>query len=402
MNTILTHLKLFVRFWRIIFVDFYQKDSLSRACALTYTTLLAMVPLMFVFVSILSIFPAFQDIPNQIQHFVFDNFVPSTGNTVQTYIQSSLNRASSLPIFSLIFLLVTAMMMMLSIETNLNGTWDVKFTRRLSMSILLYWAVLTLGPLLLATSLLLSSYFSTLSWLFHRQFLHINLILLLPFLATFIGFWFIYIIVPHTKVKLYQAASGALVSAILFELAKHLFTFYVVYFPTYQKLYGVLATIPLFLFWVYCCWMIFLFGGLVVNTLRLDKVRHNDQKVPKLIIALTIMGHLFSAQQKKTDMTIKALLSKQPDFSTAQTQEVIDHLLKHNFISQSEGYTLQVKGDYHHISLYELTSHLHYFIPNQKALSKSQLPNKLQTLLIEFNKIKKHTLKISLTEVLCT
>ena len=400
MNIIVTYFKLFVRFWTIIFRDFYLKGCITRACALTYTTLLAIVPLMFVFVSILSIFPIFHDIPSAIQHFIFDNFVPKTGHTVLTYIQSSLNRASTLPIMSILFLLITAIMMMLSIESNLNETWNVKFTRHLTISILLYWAVLTLGPLLLASSFLLSANVNLLKWLLQGEAYHINIIILLPFIATFLGFCFLYIIVPHAKVKIFHASVGALVATVLFEVAKRLFAFYVIYFPTYQKLYGVLATIPLFIFWLYCCWIIFLFGGLIVNALRLEKAKHNETtKHSKLIISLTIIEHLFKAQQHKYALSVKDLLQKELRYSTLQIQQVIDDLILYGYISQTSGYKLFLSSDIHELTLKELINTLQYYVPTKNALTHAKLPHKLKQVLNTFDEHTQKTCSISLADL---
>lgn len=399
MTPIITQFALFVRFWQVIFIDFYKKDCLTRACALTYTTLLAMVPLMFVFVSMLSIIPAFSKLPQTIQHFIFTNFVPSTGHAVENYIQSTLARASSLPVFSLVFLVATALMLMLSIESNLNGTWGIKFTRRLSMSILLYWSVLTLGPLLLASSLLLSSYFSAITWLFQLPLMHVNLMVLLPFLVTFFGFWFIYLIVPHTKVNLYYAAIGALIAALLFELAKHLFSFYVIYFPTYQKLYGFLATIPLFLFWVYCCWVIFLLGGLIVNTLRLGTVWHAQQKAPSFLIAIAVLQHLYGAQQDNASTPVSTLLATLKAYNVIQSQRVIDDLLGCGMISQDHDSQLRLYADCHQTTVAMLCEQLHYYLPSEKILPHSALPAKLIKPLKALDKHKHTLLDVSLAEV---
>lgn len=254
-------------------VEFDRRGCFTQAAALTYTSLLALTPLMFVLFTLLSMFPLFNELKGSIQHFIFGNFLPETGQILENYVMQFMRQANKLPVTSLVFLAVTALMMLFTIDQAMRATWVVKIKRRVSLSILLYLGVLLFGPLLIGASIGITSYVISLHILGNLPAMGMQKIwILLPFLCTFLAFWFLYTVVPHCKVQLSHAAAGAFLAACLFEGGKQVFGWYVIHFPTYQVLYGALATIPIFLLWVYCSWSIFLFGSLLVDGLRTSAI----------------------------------------------------------------------------------------------------------------------------------
>ncbi len=250
--------------------NYAQDRCLRSAAALCYTTLLSLVPLTAVIFSIFAAFPVFQELATEIQNFVFSNFVPASGEVVQHYLQEFTDKASKLTAIGIALLVLMALMLMNTIEGAINEIWHITTTRRALPKFMVYWAVLTLGPLLIGASLAISSYLISLP-LFNETALISNLkgqlLGLLPFFATTLACALLYTVVPDTHVPLRHAMIGALVAAALFEISKKAFALYITSVPTYEVIYGALAAIPIFLLWLYLSWAMILFGGVLVYSL---------------------------------------------------------------------------------------------------------------------------------------
>lgn len=246
-------------FWR----HFFSDNCLQHATALSYTTLLSIVPLMAVMLSIFTAFPVFEDINLQIQNFIFENFVPTSGEVIQQYIQQFSQNASKMTGPGLIFLVITSIMMMAAIDKSLNTIWDNSKPRRASARFMVYWLVLTLGPILIGVSLAISSYIVSLPLLSETTSYgeKLGLLRTLPFFMEALAFTLIYVIVPNCRVTFRSALIGGIVAALLFELAKKAFSFYITSFPTYETIYGAMSTVPVFLVWIFLSWAITLIGA---------------------------------------------------------------------------------------------------------------------------------------------
>ncbi|WP_456267270.1 YihY family inner membrane protein [Kushneria sp. AK178] len=247
-----------------LFKRFNAHDGLQTAASLTYTTLFAVVPLTTVAYSLFAAIPEFQEAGDRIQQFVFQQFVPETGQTILDTLRGFTQQARGLTMVGVVFLLVTSILMMMTVENALNRIWGVRHNRHGLMGFLVYWAVLTLGPILIGSGFLLSSYLASISvlnsaasWLGGSDFiLHF-----LPPILSFLAFLFIYITVPNARVRFRHAAAGALLVSVSLELAKWGFSIFVTNFPSYQILYGAFAAVPLFLIWIFLSWFIILMGA---------------------------------------------------------------------------------------------------------------------------------------------
>ena len=248
---------------------FHEDRILYYSGYLSYVTLLSMVPLLAVIFSIFSIFPVFEKLKEEIEEFVFRNFVPALGDAVQEQILSFVDNATRMTPFGLLVLLLVAVLLLSSIDHTLNQIWHVKKNRGLIVSYSIYLVVLISSPVLLGTSLAATSYLVSLSGIEEGAVSSVNKLLLasLPFLGSFLFFLLLYIIVPHTKVHFWSAVSGALIATLLFEISKSAFALYFINFPVYQVIYGALAVIPLLFIWVFISWVVVLVGAQIAASL---------------------------------------------------------------------------------------------------------------------------------------
>ena len=231
---------------------------------LSYVTLMSLVPLMVVMLSVMTAFPIFSDIKDMIEGFVYHNFLPATGDVVREYITGFVANASKMSAIAITFLFLFALMLISAIDKSLNKLWRIDKKRKIVTSFSMYWMVLTLGPVLVGSSIAVTSYIVSLMSLGDYDiFGAANILLrLLPIIASIFAFFILYIVVPNKDVSFKFALSGALLAGVLFEIAKKGFAFYVTQLPSYQAIYGALAGIPILFLWVYLSWLVVLFGAL--------------------------------------------------------------------------------------------------------------------------------------------
>lgn len=264
-----------------LFLDKYT----YRASALAFTTLLTLVPLVVVIVSIISFFPIFTKFITLAQNYIFENFVPTSGTTIQFYLERFINQATKLPTLGIVFLFFTVITLIITIEHTLNDIWQAQQRKKKITAILLYWLVLILMPLLLGFSVFFGSYVFSISWFSgatSKLGIQIPLLVSLPLLINTVMFSALYVAVPNCKVPWKDGFLGGFIAAGLFEIAKKGFALYMRKFPNYELIYGTLATIPIFLLWIYISWLIILYGALVTHAkyqLSLKKlpVTHKNQ-----------------------------------------------------------------------------------------------------------------------------
>jgi len=265
-------LKNFFAFLSTVWNRFFDDRCPRVAAALSFTSMLALVPLLTVGISAMSMFPVFDQWAEKFLELVSTYFVPETRVAIQDVVSQELNKfvgnAGKLTTFGLLFLLVASLLALSTIEDAFNDIWGVPRGRRLTQRVLVYWAVLSLGPLLIVTSLSISSYFSTFTNVFaDSDTLKAVLpeqLKIVPFVLAFIAFLLLYTAVPNHDVSFKPAMIGALVAAVAFEGAKKGFALYLDTFDSYTAIYGALAALPIILLWVYLSWLIVLLGVEIV------------------------------------------------------------------------------------------------------------------------------------------
>ena len=262
-------LKITNAYLKYLFGRFKEDRIIFYSGYLSYVTLLSMVPLLAVTFSAFSLFPVFQEWRGELEAFVFKNFVPTLGEAIQGHFVRFIENATKMTPVGLVILILLALLLIYSIDHTLNHIWRVRKNRRLIVSFSIYWVVLTLGPVLIGTSLLTTSYLLSLTGFEENTLLAVRKLFLelLPYLASFSSFLLLYLVVPNTSVHFWSALSGAMIAAILFELSKSAFALYFTHFPVYQAIYGALAIIPLLFIWVYVSWIVVLVGAQVAASL---------------------------------------------------------------------------------------------------------------------------------------
>lgn len=353
-------------FVRSLVRQFQSNQGILNAAALTYTTLFAVVPLMTVSYSMLAAVPNFKGVGEQVQGWIFENFVPATGAVVQEHLGTFATQAQSLTVVGVIFLAVTSIMMMKNIEAAFNRIWRVAEPRKGISSFLLYWAVLSLGPILIGLGLLLTSYIASLSFFTSATEVvgRARLLSLLPPLFSALAFMLLYAAVPNCRVPLKSAAIGGLFAAVMFELAKRGFVQFVTLSPSYQLIYGAFAAVPIFLLWIYISWGIILFGAELTRLLtvsRLNKYRTNE---PHLYTLLAVLHRLWQAQEQGESIPDRVLLKEIPGLDQGRWDDYVQLLQEIGLVRRTEGGQYLLCRDLNRYTLHDLQQALPWPLPD--------------------------------------
>lgn len=253
----------FIRILMYIFRSFFEDDCANRAAALAYTTLLSLVPLVMVTFWILSWFPALAGTGEVLQDFIVQNFVAHSAQVISAQLDHFLAQTKVLSWSSLFALAFVAILMIYDMVGAFNQIWKIKTKRHLALSLSFYSVVLLLAPIFLGIFIVFTSYLATLPFMSGIVFLEKPFAHLLPYVVAFLVFTFFNWVLPYCTVPFRYAALAGLITMIMFEIVKYFFSLYMSYFPTYQLIYGTLATIPIFLLWIYVSWVMILLGALV-------------------------------------------------------------------------------------------------------------------------------------------
>jgi membrane protein len=375
---LLAPFRLLVAFTRYFIGRFCVDRGLQVASELSYTTLLSIVPLMAVVFGLLAAFPTFSQVRDRIQAFIFDNFVPAAGEVVEQYLMAFTDNASKMTGVGIVFLVVTALMMMATIDRSFNAIWQVREKRNPLASFTVYWAVLTLVPLLIGASLLVSTEVQTMPWFsdaaatIERETAGLSL---MPFLATALAFFLLYVVVPNRRVPLLHAVAGALFAALLFEAAKRGFTIYVSSFHTLANIYGTLATIPIFLIWIFVSWVVALLGAEFtrsLSTFRAAALGHHEHGPGgDFACAYRLLGHLWRAQLSGKSLSTVDLLDREPGLAEDRLLDIMDEFRRVDLVQTTRDRAWLLTRDLGELTLADLHNLLPYAV---RVLPKSRDP----------------------------
>jgi membrane protein len=254
-----------INFARMAWRRFAAERCLQIAASLTFTVLLAIVPIFAVTLTLISAFPVFGELMLHIQQFLAANLLPEAAEFIAGYAVQFAENAARLTAAGIAVLFVTAMIVLQTIDRALNQIWRAPRARVTVQRVFIYWALLTVGPVLIGAGLSLTS------WLVSQSLGLVKgvpladeaLLTLVPILLTALAFALLYITIPNRRVLVRDALTGGLLAAFAFEGMKHGFAFYITQFPTYKLVYGAFASVPIFLLWIYLSWLVVLFGAVV-------------------------------------------------------------------------------------------------------------------------------------------
>lgn len=387
-----------VRFIRYLARQFLNNGGIINASALTYTTLFAVVPLMTVSYAMLAAIPSFQGVGEQVQGWVFSNFVPATGEVVQSYLKDFTSQARNLTAVGVGFLAVTSIMMMRNIEVAFNRIWRVSEKRKGMSSFLLYWAVLSLGPLLIGLGLIVSSYIASLPFISDATELvgKGRLLALLPMVMSCAAFTLLYAAVPNCKVPIRNAFVGGVVVAMLFEGAKRGFAFFATQFPSYELIYGAFAAVPLFLVWIFISWFIILMGCELTRALTVYKALDKRHAVSHLHTVLEVLHSLWLAQQKGASLSDEQLLQEVPGLDQSGWDVYVHLLQKERLIKRTEQGCFVLSQDLSVLTLSELCQRLPWPLPQAAIDAQGAWQQTVEGYLTRVRKAKSDILGVSL------
>ncbi len=351
--------------WLYLFLAYlsrrFESDQCLRtAAALAYTSLLALVPLFTVLFVSLSAFPAFQDWRDVIESFLFRNFVPALGEQVRGYLTEFSDKARGLQAVGVTVLLLTVLAMLSTIESTFNVIWGVRRKRPFLLRFLVYWSVLTLGPVLIGTGMVITSYVISLPLVAgHMLDVGTQMLTLLPLAATTLAFVLFFKLIPYRPVPLRHAVIGGVVASVLFEIAKHAFALFVTRFPSQEAIYGAFATVPIFLTWIYLSWVIVLLGAEItqcLTTFRLPRPRQHAVLAADdpLYCTYRVLLRLHEAQGRGESLSDRDLLRLEADFGYAAINAALETLDQAGWVNRDDRFEWMLARDLDRLSLLDL------------------------------------------------
>ena len=278
--------------------------------ALSYTTLVSLVPLAVIAFGTLSAFPIFAKVHDQLLALAFQNLVPSIGEQAAWWFRTFAESAAQTTAIGVAGIAATGVLLLVTVEDQLNLIWRVTSPRPWVQRILAYWTLITLGPLLIGISLSLSTYFEiaarqvgiaeqAVAW-FASSWLH-GLARVVPALLEFIALTLLYCLIPNCAVRWRDGALGAAIATLAIEILKVGFSIYISASSFYQTVYGALAIIPIFLLWMYISWMAVLLGAVITAALPNWRIDERVGAIPsggvRLGFSLALIASLARAQR---------------------------------------------------------------------------------------------------------
>jgi membrane protein len=319
----------------------FREDHLGlTASSLTFTTLISLVPLVTVMLAVFSAFPMFASFQNALQTYFLQSLVPdSIAKPVLGALTQFAAKSNRLGTVGLIFLVITALALMLTIDRTLNGIWRVRTPRPIAQRVLVYWSAATLGPLLLGVSLSLTSYvISASKGLVGALPGGVSLLLnTLEFALLAAGMAGLFHYVPNTHVRWRHAIAGGLFVSVGFEVAKKLLAWYLGQVPTYAVVYGAFATLPIFLVWIYLSWVIVLLGAVVAAyapSLKMRVARWPEGAGSRFHLAVAVLRQLAEAQAQPARGLNASELSEALRTDPLQIEPILDTLVAIDWVGR--------------------------------------------------------------------
>ena len=283
----------------------------EQAGSLTYTTLFAVVPMLTVFLVIISSIKALEPARQQLQQLIYSNFLPKTTIAFDKVLTAFTDKSNNLTVIGILFLFVTTVMMLTSIENVFNRIWRVREKRGGMIGFMRYWTIISLGPIILGSAFVLSSTVASMNLLSsHLAGYEVDgafLLWVISFTLSILGFFILYWTIPNRSVPIKAALFAGIFSASVFELLKNLFGYIMSNFTSDEIIYGAFAALPIFLLWIFLSWNIVLLGVEISYALTAFYTGKEQRRHP-VIMLLDILQLFHLKQQNGESMSDKEAL----------------------------------------------------------------------------------------------
>ncbi|WP_374295646.1 YihY family inner membrane protein [Acinetobacter sp.] len=366
-----------IQFIRFVLYRFEADRCREIAGSLTYTTLFAIVPMLTVFLVIVSSIKALEPARQQMQTWIYSNFLPKTSIAFDKALNAFTENSSNLTIIGILFLFVTTVLMLSSIELAFNRIWRVRQARGGIVGFMRYWTIISLGPIILGTAFVLSSTVASMNLLSNTvagyQFDFAYVLLFISFALTCLGFSLLYWTIPNRSVPIKSAVIAGIFSGVVFELLKNLFGFIMSNFTSYQLVYGAFAALPIFLLWIYTSWLVVLLGVQISYAIT---AFHSDKTTKRHpILMLLDVLELFHQKQKRggtvSDREAMNILGRG---EIGKWPYFIELLEKQNLITRTDSNEYVLIRNLEQVDLWQFVKNLPYALPHRSELNGSS-PN---------------------------
>lgn len=338
-----------IDFLRYVLDRFNRDNCRAAAAQLSYTVALALVPLAAIMLAMVAGTGWFDNLRADLILSIFEILGPGADTEFLRFFQDFVDAAGGMSGFGIIGLILTAILMLNTIQSAFARIWRVKKQRPLYVRLPIYWAVITLGPLLFAISIVASeTVFATAEEAFDAQMIEEVGRWLPPanfwsslfgLVLTIIMLSVCYIVLPNRRVAWRHALAGGATAGVLFFLLKNAFGLYIAYFPSYQAIYGALAAVPLFLVWLYLSWTIALIGAEIVASIpewivRQRNVGKHFTREDRARLAIGMLIKFSDASREGSPVRFSKLV---PEQATPEiTDAIIDSLRTSGFVDRNE------------------------------------------------------------------
>jgi len=359
-------------FFRFLARRFFDDRLFQAAGALAFTTAFAIVPLSMVVFGVLSAFPVYDAWSAQLSAYIFSNFVPSSARAAEAYLLQFSGNAGKLTVVGVIVLVVSLLITLTSIEATFNRIWRVPTPRLRFGRFMVYWTVMTLGGLLAAASLAVSARFFALAMFQTQsgQALESLLLQVTPLLIEYAAVMVVYRVVPHRTVQWRFAAIGALPAVVLIEVVRWAAGSYLGSFGAYDKLYGALALVPIFLGWIYFSWVAILLGASLASSLSAFRYQPASQRLPvgfEMHGLLRLIGRFDEYRQKGLGLHLDDIRRIEPALTDGMVQTMLGQLDAINLLCRAESGEWVLSRDLDSVTLAELYDACNLRIPVAEA-----------------------------------
>lgn len=356
------HLDRLTSFTAYAWTRFTSDRCWRMAAGLSYTSLLAVVPLAAIAFSMLAAFPVFEGVRDNFQDAVFANFLPESAEAMRSYFNQFIENTTTLSAVGIVGLAATAVLLLGTVEADLNAIFRVRKPRPLIPRLLVFWAMITLGPLLVGASFSLATYLfvagewlgldvlaGPLGWVGRAA----------PTLMIIVGLAVFYMVIPNRHVPARAALAGGVIAGILFALLRKVFGWYVATFPTYQNVYGALSVVPIFLIWMYLSWSVVLLGAVITTTLG-EWFRAGGRKpmgdtigAERLDDAIAVLNTLGEASLSGQP-TRRTMILTRTSLAEDRVDRVLDILQQNGFVQMTADEGWVISRDLGQTTLFDL------------------------------------------------